>query len=118
MVEVTNGNLHAAKLALESGRASGVRAGVELAGGPSLVQAGRVVQRLGFTVSVPGPLTWEHAMFSTALHRVASDPSIRHLVHVWYTVVHHGEPQLTTIKKNIGQIYKLFQKNQKNQNLS
>lgn len=98
MVEMTKRDLHAAKLALKNRRATSVRARVVLAGRPSLLHAWWMVQRLGFTVSVPGPLARVHAVFPTALHRVASDPSVRHLIHVWYAVVHHGKLQQSTIK--------------------
>lgn len=82
-VEMTKRDIHAAKLALKNRRATSVWARVVLAGRPSLLHAGRVVQRLGLAVSKPRPLTWVHAVFPTALHRVASHPSVRHLIHVW-----------------------------------
>lgn len=100
MVVMTKRDLHAAKLALKNRRATGVRARVVLAGWPSLLHAGWMMQRLGLTVPIPGSLTWVHAVFPTALHRVASHPSVWHLVHVWYTEVHHGEPQQSTIKSS------------------
>lgn len=99
MVEMTKRHVHAAKLALKNRRATNVRAGVVLVGWPRLLHAGWMVQRLGFTVSISRSLTRVHAVFPTTLHCVASNPSVRHLIHVWYAVVHHGEPQQSTIKK-------------------
>lgn len=98
MVEVTERDLHAAKFALKHRRTGCIRAWVMLAGGPSLLHAGWMVQWLGFTVSIAGSLTWVHAVFPTTLHRVASNACMRHLIHVWYAVVHHGQPQQGTIK--------------------
>lgn len=106
-MEMTERDLHAAKLALKHRRTSCIRARVMLAGGPSLLHAGWMVQRLGFTVSVAGSLTWVHAVFPTALHRVASNACMRHLIHVWYAVVHHGRPQQGTIK-NSGSILRII----------
>lgn len=94
-MEMTEGDLHAAELVLKGSRAAAVQAGVVLAGRPGLLHAGWVVQRLGLTGSVPGPLTGVQAVLPTALHRVLSNPDVRDLVHVWYAVVHHGDPQQT-----------------------
>lgn len=82
-VEMTKRDIHATKLALKNRRPTSIWARVVLAGRPSLLHAGRMVQRLGFTVSKARPLTWVHAVFPTALHCVASHPSVRHLIHVW-----------------------------------
>ena len=103
ILEMTKRDLHAAELTLKNRRTTSVRARVVLAGWPSLLHAGRMVQWLGITVSVHRSLTWVHAVFPTALHRAASHPSVRHLIHVWYAVVHHGDPQQSTIKM-IGQL--------------
>lgn len=100
MVEMAKRDLHAAKLTLKNRRATSVRARVVLGGRPSLLHAGRMVERLGLTVSIPGPLTCVHAVFPTALHRVASHPGVGHLIHVLHAVVHHGEPKQSTIKKS------------------
>lgn len=91
MVEVAERHLRVTELGLERRRARGVRARVVLAGGPSLLHAGRVVQRLRFIVSVPGPLAWVHAVFPTALSTEAPNPSVGHLIHVWHAEVHHKE---------------------------
>lgn len=107
MVEMTERDLHAAKLALKHRRTGCIRARVMLAGGPSLLHAGWMVQWLGFTVSIAGSLTWVHAVFPTTLHRVASNACMRHLIHVWYAVVHHGWPQQGTIK-NAGSILRII----------
>lgn len=94
-------DLHAATLALINRRTAGVRAQVVLAGRPSLLHAGWMVKPLGLTVAVPGPLTAAHTVFSAARDHVAIHPGVRHLIHVRYTVVHHGEPQQSTMKKKI-----------------
>lgn len=111
-------DLHAAKLTLKNRRATSVRARVVLAGRPSLLHAGQMVERLGLTVSIPGPLTRVHAVFPTALHRVASHPGVGHVIHVLHAVVHHGEPKQSTIKKKVPQLSVLkkesrFQKKKK-----
>lgn len=111
-------DLHAAKLALKNRRATSVRARVVLAGRPSLLHAGQMVERLGLTVSIPGPLTRVHAVFPTALHRVASHPGVGHVIHVLHAVVHHGEPKQSTINKKVPQLSVLkkesrFQKKKK-----
>lgn len=113
MVEMTKWDLHAAEFALKNRRATSVRARVvgRLAGRPSLLHAGWMVQRLGLTVSIPGPLTCVHAVFPAARHRVASHPGVRHLIHVCHAVVHCGEPQQSTIKKSV--VKKLKQKKKK-----
>lgn len=91
MVEMTKRDLHAAKLFLKSRKAISVWARVVLALWPSLLHTGWVVQRLGFTKSVPGSLTLVHAVFPTVLHHVPTHPNMRHVIHVWYAIVHHGE---------------------------
>lgn len=91
MVEVAEWDLRVAELTLERRGAGGVRARVVLAGGPSLLHAGRVVQRLRLIVSVPRPLAWVHAVLPTALNPEAPDPGVGHLVHVWHAEVHREE---------------------------
>lgn len=90
-------DLHAGELAFKDRWSCWVRAGVVLAGRPSLLHARRmVVHRLGLAVSVARAraLIRVHAVLSAALRRVtptSPTPSVRHLVHVWHAVVHHGE---------------------------
>lgn len=97
-MEVAQRDLHAATLALIDGRPR-VRAGVVLAGGPSLLHAGRVVQPLGLAVVVPRPLATIHAVLPPAGHREAPHPGVRHLVHVGHAVVGRGAPQQSTMKE-------------------
>lgn len=91
-------DIHATALALIDRRRR-VQARVVLSGGQSLLHAGRVVQPLGLAVAVPRPLAPVHAVLPAARHRVASHPGVRHLVHVGHAVVHHGEPQQSTMKE-------------------
>lgn len=100
VVEVTERDLHAAKLALKSRRAGGgVRAGVVAPEGPrTLLHAGRVVQGLGLRVPVPGSPARVHAGFPAARRRVAAHPRGGRLVHVRYAVIHGGEPQQSTME--------------------
>lgn len=64
-----------------------VRARVVLAGGPSLLHAGRVVQPLGLVVVIARPLATVHAV-------LPAHPGVRHLVHV-----RRGAPQQSTMKE-------------------
>lgn len=86
-------DLHATALALIDGRRR-IQARVLLAGGPSLLHAGRVVEPLGLAVVIPRPLASIHAGLPAAGHRVASHPGMRHLVHVC-----RGAPQQSTMKE-------------------
>lgn len=97
-MEVAQWDLHATTLALIDGRPR-VRAGVVLAGGPSLLHAGRVVQPLGLAVVVPRPLATIHAVLPPAGHRKAPHPGVRHLVHVGHAVVGRGASQQSTMKE-------------------
>lgn len=96
--EMAQRDIHATALALIDRRRR-VQARVVLAGGQSLLHAGRVVQPLGLAVAVPRPLASVHAVLPAARHRVAPHPGMRHLVHVGHAVVHHGEPQRSTMKE-------------------
>lgn len=96
--EMAQRDIHATALALIDRRRR-VQARVVLAGGQSLLHTGRVVQPLGLAVAIPRPLATIHAVLPAARHRVASHPGMRHLVHVGHAVVHHGEPQQSTMKE-------------------
>lgn len=98
MVEMTQRNLHSAKVTFKHGSSASVRARVVLVGRPSLLHAGRMVERLRLTESVSRALAGEHAVLPTDLHRVASNPSMRHVIHVWQAVIHRGETQQRNIK--------------------
>lgn len=91
-------DIHATALALIDGRRR-VQARVVLAGGQSLLHAGRVVQPLGLAVAIPRPLATIHAVLRAAGHRVAAHPGMRHLVHVSHAVVHHGEQRQSSMKE-------------------
>lgn len=91
---MAQGDLHATALALIARRRR-VRARVVLAGGPSLLHAGRVVQSLGLAGLVARPLASIHAVLAAAGHRVASQPGVRHLVHVG-----RAAPQQSTMKED------------------
>lgn len=86
------GDLHTAVLVLKDGWASGIGAGVVLAGRwwPGGFHAGWVVQPLGFTVAIDRALARIHAVLPAAWHAVAPHPHVGHLVHVRNTVVHGG----------------------------
>lgn len=98
LVEVTERDLHAAKLTLKNRRTRGVGARVVLAGGPSLLHAGWMMKGLRLTVAIPRPFVRVHAIFPTSLHRIASDAGVRHLVHVRNAIVHDEDLQQSTIK--------------------
>lgn len=94
-------DIHATALALIDRRRR-VQARVVLAGGQRLLHTGRVVQPLGLAVAIPRPLATIHAVLPAARHRVAAHLGVRHLVHVGQAVVHHGEPQQSTMKVKSG----------------
>lgn len=96
--EMAQRDIHATALALIDRRRR-VQARVVLAGGQRLLHTGRVVQPLGLAVAIPRPLATIHAVLPAARHRVASHPGMRRLVHVGHAVVHHGEPQHSTMKE-------------------
>lgn len=96
--EMAQRDIHATALALIDRRRR-IQARVVLAGGQRLLHTGRVVQPLGLAVAIPRPLATIHAVLPAARHRVASHPGVRHLIHVGHAVVHHGEPQQSTMKE-------------------